>query len=193
MTCKSPEFTRRQFLIYTALGVSVLPVSELHARQTSAVQKRNLWREARALVDAGAIGRPYYVGLRLPRGAASVDDVAGYIARVSYALRLDAPSKVSGAGPQVARDGFPADYMVSAKYDEGLTFSITTGPAVRVGEPYVMRGDAGTIRVYDSERPYLELEDSSGRAQKRVRGRFPRRASYLPSAGACDVLAECRT
>ncbi|MCH8274876.1 MAG: NAD(P)H-binding protein, partial [Armatimonadetes bacterium] len=67
---------------------------------------------------AGAIGRPYYVGLRLPRGAAPVGDIAGHVERVAYALRLDAPHRVSAAGSEVEGDGFPADFMVTAKYAE---------------------------------------------------------------------------
>ena len=164
---KDVRISRRAFLTASAAGVGA--VSADASQAFGAVPKQGgVWEEARALVDAGAIGRPYYVGLRLPRGAASVDNVAGHMVRVSYALRLDAPSKVSGAGSQVVRDGFPPDYMVSAKYDEGVTFSITTGPAVRAGEPYVIRGDDGTLRVYDSERPYLELQDYCGRSQMRV-------------------------
>ena len=152
------DISRRSFLAAGVAGLGGLSTADSHALRTLSGQG-DVWEEARALVDAGAIGRPYYVGLRLPRGAASVDDVAGHMARVSYALRLGAPSKVSGAGRRVARDGFPADYMVSAKYAQGVMFSITTGPAVRLGEPYVIRGDAGTLRVYDSARPHLELED----------------------------------
>ncbi len=157
------DISRRRFLAAGVAGLGGLSIGDSHALRTLSGQggEGGVWDEARALVDAGAIGRAYYVGLRLPRGAASVDDVAGHMARVSYALRLDAPSKVSGAGPQVARDGFPADYMVSAKYDEGVTFSIVTGRGVRAAEPYVIRGDGGTLRVYDSGRPYLELEDDS--------------------------------
>lgn len=156
------DITRRRFLATGVAGLGAVSTAASLALGTLSGQA-SVWDEARALVDAGAIGRPYYVGLRLPRGAASVEDIAGHMARVSYALRLDAPSKVSGAGPQVARDGFPADYMVSAKYDEGVTFSIATGREVRVGEPYVMRGGSGTLRVYDSERPHVELEEDSRR------------------------------
>ena len=159
---KTFNISRRNFLAAGAVGLGAVSTADSLALRTLS-GPRAVWEEARALVDAGAIGRPYYVGLRLPRGAASVDDVAGHMARVSYALRLDAPSKVSGAGPQVARDGFPADYMLSAKYDEGVTFSIATGREVRVGEPYVMRGGSGTLRVYDSERPHVELEEDSRR------------------------------
>ncbi len=155
---KTNGISRRTFLAAGVAGLAALSASGSDALGPLSI-RAGVWEKARALVDAGAIGRPYYVGLRLPRGAASVDDIAGHLARVSYALRLDAPAKVSGAGSQVVRDGFPADYMVGAKYDEGVTFSITTGPAVRAGEPYVMRGDAGTIKVYESARPYLELEN----------------------------------
>ncbi len=156
------NISRRSFIAAGVAGLGALSTGDSRVLGTL-WGKAGVWEEARALVDAGAIGRPYYVGLRLPRGAASVDDVAGHVARVSYALRLDAPSKVSGAGPQVARDGFPADYMVSAKYDEGVTFSIATGRGVRAGEPYVIRGESGTLRVYDSERPRIELEEDSRR------------------------------
>ncbi len=157
---KTFDISRRRFLATSVAGLGALSAADSHALRTLS-GRGGVWEEARALVDAGAIGRPYYVGLRLPRGAASVEDIAGHMARVSYALRLDAPSKVSGAGPRVARAGFPADYMVSVKYNEGVTFSITTGPAVRANEPYVIRGDAGTVSVYDSERSYLELENHS--------------------------------
>ncbi len=165
---KTFNISRRSFLVAGVAGLGAVSTADSHALRTLS-GPGGVWDEARALVDSGAIGRPYYVGLRLPRGAASVDDVAGHMARVSYALRLGAPSKVSGAGRRVARDGFPADYMVSAKYARGVMFSITTGPAVRVGEPYVIRGDAGTIKVYESDRPYLELEEESRRGRMRVR------------------------
>ena len=152
------DISRRRFLAAGVAGLGAVTTADSLALSTLSGQG-GVWDEARALVDAGAIGRPYYVGLRLPRGAASVDDVAGHMARIAYVLRLDAPSKVFGAGRRVARDGFPADYMVSAKYAQGVMFSITTGPAVRLGEPYVIRGDAGTLRVYDSGRPHLDMED----------------------------------
>ena len=156
------DISRRSFLAAGVAGLGALSTADSHALERLSAQA-GVWEEARGLVDAGAIGRPYYVGLRLPRGVASLDDIARHLARVSYALRLDAPSKVSGAGSQVVRDGFPADYMVSAKYAEGVTFSITTGRVVRAEEPYVIRGALGTLRVYDSDRPYLDLEDQSKR------------------------------
>ncbi len=162
---RTNDITRRSFLAGGVVGLAALSTGGSDALGTLFVQAR-VWEEARALVDAGAIGRPYYVGLRLPRGAVSFDDIARHVARVSYALGLEAPAKVSGS--EVARDGFPADYMVSAKYDEGVMFSIATGPEVLAGEPYVMRGDGGTLRVYDSERPCLELEDDSAHGRTRL-------------------------
>ncbi len=161
------HISRRCFLAAGVVGLGALSTGDSRALGTLSGQA-GLWNRARGLVDAGAIGRPYFVGLRLPRGEASLHDVAGHVARVAYALRLDASCRISTTGSRVARDGFPADYMVTAKYAEGVTFSIATGRAVRAGEPYVIRGDAGTIKVYDSERPYLELEDFSGRGRTPV-------------------------
>ena len=159
--------SRRNFLAAGVVGLGAMSTGDSRALGTLS-GRAGVWNKARGLVEGGAIGRPYYVALRLPRGEASIDDVAGHVARVAYALRSDASCRISATGSRVARDGFPADYMVTAKYAEGVTFSIATGRAVRAGEPYVIRGDTGTIRVYDSERPYLELEDFSGRGRTRV-------------------------
>ena len=159
---KDVHVSRRAFLAASAAGAGVLFADS--SRAFGAVPKQGgIWGEARALVDAGAIGRPYYVGLRMPRGVASLDDIAGHVARVSYALRLDLRCRISAAGLTVAGEGFSADSMITVKYEEGVTFSIATGRGVRAGEPYVIRGESGTLRVYDSARPHIELEEDSRR------------------------------
>lgn len=149
--------SRREFFTASATAVGVLSLGRSQALAVDPERGGDVWREARALVDSGAIGRPYYVGLRVQRGVASANDIAGHMARVAYALRLDAPHRVSAAGSEVEGDGFPADFMITAKYAEGVTLSIVTGDGARGGAPYVIRGEGGTLKIYDAPRPRIEL------------------------------------
>lgn len=151
------DFSRREFMVASAAGAGALSLGGSPFLAFGPERAGDVWREARALVDNGAIGRPYYVGLRLPRGAAPVDDIAGHVERVAYVLRLDAPDRVSAAGSEVEGEGFPAEFMVTAKYAEGVTLSIVTGECARGGAPYVIRGEAGTLKIYDSPEPRIEL------------------------------------
>lgn len=150
--------SRQEFLTATAAGIGVLSLERSQARPVGPERGGGVWREARALVDSGAIGRPYYAGLRVPRGVASLDDIAGHAARVAYTLRLDAPQRVSAAGSDLEGDGFPADFMITAKYAEGVTLSIVTSEAARAGASYVIRGEGRTLKIYDSPRPRIELQ-----------------------------------
>ena len=160
MQCKE-DISRREFIVASAAGAGALSLGSSPVLAVDRGLGGDVWREARALVDAGAIGRPYYVGLRLPRGAAPVGDIAGHVERVAYALRLDAPHRVSAAGSEAEGDGFPADFMVTVKYAEGVTLSIVTAEGARGGAPYVIRGESGTLKIYDSPEPRLELLTNS--------------------------------
>lgn len=151
------RISRRGFLAASAAGAGALSLGSLPVRALDSVRAGNVWEEARTLLDAGKIGQPYYVGLRLSRGAAPVDDIAVHLDKVAYALRLDAPERVSAAGSEVEDDQFPADFMVTAKYKGGITLSITTGGATSDDAPYVIRGEIGTLKVYDSGKPRVEL------------------------------------
>ena len=149
--------SRREFIVMSAAGAGALSLGSSQAPTLGPERAGNVWQEARALVDAGAIGRPYYVGLRLPRGVAPVDEIAGHVERVAYVLSLDTPDRVSAAGAEVEGDDFPADFMVTAKYEEGVTLSIATGEDARGGAPYVIRGDVGTLKIYNSPEARLKL------------------------------------
>ena len=151
------HISRREFFTASAAGAGALSLARSQALAVDPERGGDVWREARALMDSGAIGRPYYAGLRVPCGAISADDIAGHVARVAYALRLDAPHRVSAAGSDLEGDGFPADFMITAKYAEGVTLSIVTGEGARGGGPYVIRGEGGTLKIYDSPRPRIEL------------------------------------
>ena len=161
MTSKR-KISRRSFLAASAAGAGALSLSGLPAHALESLRAGSVWQEARSLVDAGKIGRPYYVALRLSREPAPMDDIAVHLEKVAYALRLDAPDRVSAAGSKVEGDQFPADFMVTAKYTDGVTLSIVTGEADSDDAsyddaPYVIRGESGTLKVYDSSRPRVEL------------------------------------
>ncbi len=151
------DISRREFLAASAAGAGALSLGSSPVLALDPKRAGDVWQEARALVDAGAIGRPYYVGLRLPQAVAPADVIAGHVERVAYVLSLDAPDRVSAAGSEPEGDGFPADFMVTAKYAEGVTLSIVTSEGARGGGAYVIRGEGGTLRICDSPRPRIEL------------------------------------
>lgn len=161
MLTEKQQLTRRAFLAISAAATLALKGGEADATVVSPAEL-NMWIAAREMVADGMLGTPYYVSVRVSRDRCS-EDLTHVMRRIDAVVSSGTAVSVIPIGYDPAKEDPPDHFMIAARYPDGLACTIDVDIQTVDADTYVIRGESGSLHLYDTPNPHFEFQDERDR------------------------------